>query len=309
MDVLEVIDKTSWRLGLLRRKALGCSPEIEWNEIVLAIMPERLWHGRRSALDRVPPCDRSVQIARRDGAMVLWRTRLGPIWGRETDGPAILNLSHAILDERVYNRAPAGIGEDDVVIDAGAHLGAFTRFALRHFEVKKLIAFEPDPGLAECYRRTFEAEIRGGSVVLIEAAAWRRKERILLPLPPIRHVEGRRHARKDSVEVQAVTIDETLARLGIGDIGYMKINVGGAERHVLAGATETLRRSRPRMTVCNSHQRDDVPVLREIVAAAQPEYEVIRRRDYDYYYCGEGCDGREYWELGLEPEDRPSFSA
>ena len=43
MDLLEVMDKTAWRLGLPRRKPFGASPELRWSEIGLAIMPERLW--------------------------------------------------------------------------------------------------------------------------------------------------------------------------------------------------------------------------------------------------------------------------
>lgn len=37
MDLLEVLDKTAWRLDLLRRKTFGGTPELKWSEIGLAI--------------------------------------------------------------------------------------------------------------------------------------------------------------------------------------------------------------------------------------------------------------------------------
>ena len=78
---------------------------------------------------------------------------------------------------------------------------------------------------------------------------------------------------------------EVLAALGVQHVDFIKMDVEGAERHALVGATRTIQQSRPRMTICSYHLLDDVQVLPEVVYGILPEYKALRRRDHDYYYC------------------------
>jgi hypothetical protein len=55
----------------------------------------------------------------------------------------------------------------DVVVDAGASEGLFTRFAVRRGA--RVIAVEPYGPLAESLRRTFAVEIAAGTVAVVQA--------------------------------------------------------------------------------------------------------------------------------------------
>ena len=65
----------------------------------------------------------------------------------------------------IYEQRTVSVRDSDVVIDVGAHLGTFTRIALRH-GARLVVAVEPDPVNAACFERTFAPEIAGGRVRL-----------------------------------------------------------------------------------------------------------------------------------------------
>ena len=269
----DTLDKITWRVGLAARKVFGRSPELSWGEIALAMAPECLWERWQRAMRRVPPNTDSLSVVRREGPLVLWGSRFGPVWARYTDGPAIATEVDEVMDRRAYDLPPVSVREGDVVVDAGASLGGFTRFALRRW-AKKVIAFESDPARLEGLRKTFAREVAAGSVELVDTAAGREDG----------HAAS--HPAPDcSPKVRSLRIDDALDELGVEHVDFIRINVRGGERHALAGAARTIRRSRPRMAVCTCHLPDDVQVLPEAVASIMLEYKALRRRDHDYYYC------------------------
>ena len=279
----KTVGRLRWRLGLIGTKLSGQSPELAWREIFLAMVSTRFVERWQRALRRIPPNTERVRMVRREGAFVLWESALGPMWARYTDGAAIASLAEELMMEHAYDLEPVCVRAGDVVIDAGAHLGAFTRVALTS-GAGKVIAFEPNPAVLGCFRRTFAEEIESGRVQVVEAAVWRENETLRFDPSPEHQVTGRLSS-KGSTEVRAVKIDDALAALGVQHVDFIKMDVEGAERHALVGATRTIQQSRPRMTICSYHLLDDVQVLPEVVFGIVPEYKALRRRDHDYYYC------------------------
>ena len=275
----DTLDKITWRVGLAGRKFFGRSPELSWSVIALAMTPERFWERWRCAMRRVPPNTDSLSVVRREGPLVLWGSRFGPVWARYTDGPAIWAEVDEVMDRRAYDLPPVSVREGDVVVDAGANLGGFTRFALRRW-AKKVIAFEHDQARLEGLRKTFAREIAAGSVEVVAAAGQ----------------GGNGHAATQAAEdatpeAWALKIDDALDELGVEHVDFIKINWRGSERHALAGAARTIRRSRPRLAVCSRYLPDDAQVLPQVVAEILSSYKVLRRRDYLYYYCEQAPGG------------------
>ncbi len=280
-------DRWGWRLHLLAAKARGQAPEIGWTDLAVSMIPKSLVDRWHAVIKKIPPNSGRVAIVRRDGRFVLWRSELGDLWGRYTDGRSITAFLEEQLDERAYDHDPVCVRRDDVVIDAGANLGVFTQFALRR-GARKVIAFEPNRALLECLRRSFAEEIRTGRVQIVDAALWHSRE--TLNFESEGDHEGGRLAPNGSAQVQAVTLDEIVESLGLDRVDFIKMDIEGAERHALAGASRTIRRFHPRMTICSYHYPDDVEVLPQVIHGIEPKYGVIRRRDHDYYHFGSAED-------------------
>ena len=212
----------------------------------------------------------------------LFATPFGFLWAREADSREMEIVVRELSSESPhgYERGPVFIRHGDVVIDAGAHIGAFTRIALLR-GAQKVIAFEPQPAVVACYRRTFAAELGSGRVILVEKAVWEQSGTLdfendglnfhahglgLHSLPPKRH---------DTIRLPATTIDETLEALAVDRVDFIKMDIEGSERHALRGARRTIAKHKPTMAITVYHRIDDPEVIPAVVVGIRRDYTVI----------------------------------
>ncbi|MDQ3069146.1 MAG: FkbM family methyltransferase [Acidobacteriota bacterium] len=213
---------------------------------------------------------------------VLWQTPLGAFWGAREDGRVLDHLMMEELGGRIYDRAPAGLASGDIVIDVGAHLGTFTRYALLR-GASLVIAVEPMPAIADCLERTFADEIAAGRVIVARAAAWR-ENRQLTFLAGSQSTTGRVADGPSALQVRGATLDTIAEEAGVSRVDFIKMDIEGAEMEALAGAAGLLRTHSPRMAICIYHEPGharDVPAL---VAATQPAYTVFYRTAFQAYF-------------------------
>lgn len=138
----------------------------------------------------------------------------------------------------------------DLVFDIGAHAG--DRIAAFRSLGCRVVAAEPNPFLFRFLRRLYR---RDGKVSLIEAAVSDQPGRLTLHVntanPTVSTASGAFIAAAhsgaqgwegqhwdDRVEVEAVTLDQLVARFGLP--AFTKIDVEGFEDRVLAGLAQTL---------------------------------------------------------------------
>ncbi|MCW5962578.1 MAG: FkbM family methyltransferase [Bryobacterales bacterium] len=184
------------------------------------------------------------------------------------------NLAEQLRD--IYQTSGAwGIREGDVVLDCGAHVGAFTHQALAR-GAAKVIAIEPSPRNVECLRRNFAREIAEGRVVVFPKGVWNREEVLVL-----HQVEENSAADTVVIEqpgarsgdsVPLTRIDTLVQELALSRVDYIKMDIEGAEVPALEGAAETMRRWKPRLALAAYHKADDPVTLPAIVHRAVPEY-------------------------------------
>jgi FkbM family methyltransferase len=137
-----------------------------------------------------------------------------------------------------------------LVLDVGAHEGLWTRDVLELVPDAKVIACEPQDDL----RAKIEQRFAGDGRVTIERRALTDTEgeqtfhllgasvngSLRAPRPGMEDLYGRGWKTKRTVTVPTTTVDLLTAGT---DVALLKIDVQGAEREVLAGARETLRRT------------------------------------------------------------------
>lgn len=162
-------------------------------------------------------------------------------------------------DQRAELRALVeALSPGDVAVDVGANKGSYLLWLSRAVVDGRVVAFEPQPGLADYLTRACAAA--GLRNVTVEACGVSNAEgtRTLFvpgssdsPSATFESVSpGSESVR--SVTVPVVTLDRYLAR-ETRRVRAIKIDVEGHELSVLRGATEVLREHRPRLVMeCES---------------------------------------------------------
>jgi FkbM family methyltransferase len=165
---------------------------------------------------------------------------------------------------------------DEVFVDCGAFDGDSVRFFLEKADGRfgQIYACEPD---AENRRKL------GGSIEALPAA---QRERVtILPFAVggkdgVVHFNtsgtaGSHMTEQHGDAVPCRTIDTLMSGRSPT---FIKMDIEGAEPEALAGATATLRRSRPILAVCAYHACEHLWTLPQIMAAAVPDYRISLRR-------------------------------
>ena len=273
---LRTIYEMDTRIWFLRLKLRGDVPQVGWIEALRRVGPE--W-PRRNRFD--------VAQAAGSGAApcpVLWETPLGRFWGNAKDGRELdlLTMEQAAGD--IYEQRAVSVHDSDVVIDVGAHLGTFTRIALQR-GARLVVAIEPNPVNAACFSRTFAPEIAAGRVRLVEAAAWHSPGSLTFEVGSASQT-GRVGGSPSgsSVTVRAVTLDALVDELKIDRVGFIKMDIEGAERHALAGAHRVLASHKPRLAICIYHSPDDPQVVPRAVLDANSTYQTFNRQGFQAYF-------------------------
>ena len=246
------------RAQLTKQKAVGSLPGVSWRALIDCWrLPCDFWPSQSVAVPR-PSLGGKEDIT-------VFDTPIGPIAWKED---CRQNLGVLVLDQlrKVYDRGDAGLRPNDVVVDLGAHVGVFTRYAL-HRGAARVIAFEPEPYHFECLKRGFADEIDAGQVHLINAAAWDTRAVLHFHCDGVlSHVDD----AADGIAIQATTVDEACSDLGVEHVDFIEADIEGAERVALKGCRTVIRRDAPRMAICTYHLPDDPVVIPAVIQAILP---------------------------------------
>lgn len=201
-------------------------------------------------------------------------------------------LKHALVPGRCYIRYRAlkesWRGEPEVrllpslidrrrnAVDVGANKGTYSYFMARL--ARQVYAFEPNPKMFAVLRRT-----AGRNVTALPLALSDRSGTATLRVPYGRNsnqgsslAAAKPMAHFIPLEIESRRLDE----VGLGDIGFIKIDVEGHEREVLEGALQTIARDRPTLLVEIEEAHTGVPLMQSI--------EWVSALGYDAYFARDG---------------------
>ena len=166
-------------------------------------------------------------------------TRLGRILFR-----SVYLLYKDVFEAKYTNVLIDLIPQGTMVIDVGANIGYFTlKFAHRIGKTGKVIAIEPEQQNYTELRSTIQRAKLTDQVITCQAAAAEVIGEGYVKIDP-HHPANHRLAEAGS-PVQVTTIDQLVHDNENQVVSLIKIDVQGAEKKVLLGAVETLKRYHP----------------------------------------------------------------
>jgi FkbM family methyltransferase len=222
-----------------------------------------------------------------DDGIVRWETRNGPVWTPKADD--VGSIMAAIFFRRsrwmsIDATDLVPIRPGDVVIDAGAHLGESTRNALS-LGASLVIAIEPEPENLRAFRRNLAAQIPEGRIVIIEKGVYDHEGVLSFETHKSWDGEFRESGMAEhggKIEQLAVTtIDALVAQLKLTRLDFIKMDIEGSETYALKGATDTLRRFKPRLAIGTYHRPGDLEGIHQIVLKANPAYREAPSRCFE----------------------------
>ncbi|MBX9602892.1 MAG: FkbM family methyltransferase [Bryobacteraceae bacterium] len=224
--------------------------------------------------DRILHASRRLEVDPEGRA--LWETPEGRYWvpsGSELQLPWLL----AEQERRIYGDGSHAVQPGEIVLDCGANVGVFTKRALAA-GAKLVIAIEPAPENLACFRRNLRDEIEAGRVIVEPLGVWDREDSLTLFVNPrnsatdtfVLQIPGAEVVQK----VPLTTIDRLVVKHKLEAVHFIKMDIEGAEPRALAGARETMKRFRPRLSV-TAHHTDFEPVeIQNMVRAARADYQM-----------------------------------
>ncbi len=232
-----------WGHGKLR-VARGCS-----------VFTPGIFDGEEHFAENIP----KIHEIKRDGPLALYDTPIGSVWYRVGAWTLFALVEENESDEYHWRST---IKPGDVVLDVGANVGTDTKSALAA-GAGLVVAIEPEPLTLECLRRNLAAEIRDKRVIVVPKGAWDKEDTLALHVDPADAGGSSFVWQKSgpSVEVPLTTIDRIVADLKLPKVDLIKMDIEGAEKNALLGATATIRRYHPKLSLVLEHSTDDVEVL------------------------------------------------
>lgn len=206
----------------------------------------------------------------------LWETPKGRYWV-PAGSRYVLPFNLAEQQRKIYGTGEYGPHAGDVTLDCGANVGVTVHEELAA-GAKMVVAIEPAPENLECLRRNYAGEIAAGRVVVVPKGVWDKNDFLTLRVDP-------KNSAADSFviplagateleKVPLTTIDKLVEELKLDRVDYIKLDIEGAEPKALAGARDTLKRFRPRISISAYHALDHPKLIPEIIRSERPDYQM-----------------------------------
>jgi FkbM family methyltransferase len=177
-------------------------------------------------------------------------------------------------------------GEAPVFLDIGANIGLFTFPLAVRLPEARVIAFEPHPRNASCFRQTIRAN-QLANVELVEGALGEAEGTIELFLDAtdsgghstVRENLWRYQGTAEAVRVRELSLDAFVRERKLERLDVLKIDVQGAEDSVLRGGRQILRETLPDLLIEVQHETvaDENAIIGEL-RLISPDY---RFRPFD----------------------------
>jgi len=185
----------------------------------------------------------------------------------------LLVLVNEIVNLNAYNLLPENV-KGNVVMDIGANLGVFSILAAK-MGAKNVYAFEPVRSTYMTLRKNLEINNVDKVVQPINKAlgdkigiGW---INYLFEGDLAASLELNKWRNFPQQECEVTTIDEFVRREDVSP-NFIKIDSEGYEKKIILGGQNTIRASKPFMSICAYHKKHDVEELTTTVLSIRKDY-------------------------------------
>lgn len=193
----------------------------------------------------------------------------------ETEKIIACKILTLLSDEGPYESESVKIKENDVVIDAGANIGLFSLLCSQK-NVKEVYAFEPQKSVINLLKKNILLNNLSKLIKVVPFGLSDNNQDYALSVSELGHAAGsiviKRNETNHTEKIHCVTLDKWVIDNKISKIDFLKADIEGAERNLLLGATEILKKFAPRLAICTYHFPDDPVILPKIILDANPNY-------------------------------------
>ena len=191
---------------------------------------------------------------------------------------------------------------DRIALDIGANRGIWTHVLSRH--VPKVIAFEPNPKMYRILAAALPDNAEARQIALSDCAGT-----AMLEVPQRNGGWSNQHAslnphRNEGLDVGKVEVEMCpLNSLDLPPVGFIKIDVEGHEKAVIAGAKGLIERDKPRLIVELEERHIGQPIREAVAEIEALGYEAFFLRAGALQRISEFVPERDH--LGVE--DTPVY--
>ena len=154
----------------------------------------------------------------------------------------------------------------DIVIDAGSWIGDFAAYA--SVKGAQVYAFEPTDTTFETLKKTAELN---GNIIPVKKGLSDKKSLTHFFVSTVGNSGANRidassgNFTEASSEIETTRLDDFVRDNNLPRVDFIKADIEGFERHMLAGAQETLARFAPKLALCTYHLPDDPEVMARLI--------------------------------------------
>lgn len=191
---------------------------------------------------------------------------------------------YSIGQESPYEHGLVQLRKDDVLFDLGANVGVYSAVGIN--KGAKVFSFEPDCSLHKYIKEN--TSINGEESVIVPLAVSDCCGKTDFYINTDSRAANSLFVRDSHIEkvsVNTITIDSFVKENDINRIDFIKADIEGAERHMLEGARETIRKFSPKLSLCTYHLSDDVKVLTEMIMDINFNYKIVYGWKKLFAYC------------------------
>ena len=189
--------------------------------------------------------------------------------------PYVYQLNPDFGHEGSYEQHGIYVETGDIVIDAGANIGIFTAFAAGYRDAGKVYAFEPVAENASVLESTIQLNGIDHNTEIVKKALSNETQQgsISVAFSGSSIIEYRQKGMKLRT-IQMTTLDDFVKEKSLKHVDFIKADIEGAERLMLKGAKQTLKKYKPKLALCTYHYPDDPKILTELILEANPTYDI-----------------------------------